>query len=105
MGGAKANYVLPPLPALETKTDDLLLEYLHSDGTPVKGADYEVLLSDGSIRKGKLDASGKAIVSGVPAGRAKIQYGEDQSKDEFPVLEIDDWFIQSGSSTKTGKEE
>jgi len=105
MGGTKANYVLPPLPALETKTDDLLLEYLHSDGTPVKGADYEVLLSDGSIRKGKLDASGKAIVSGVPAGRAKIQYGEDQSKDEFPALEIDDWFIQSGSSTKTGKEE
>ncbi|MFV5629612.1 DUF2345 domain-containing protein, partial [Acinetobacter oleivorans] len=105
MGGAKANYVLPPLPALESKTDDLLLEYLHSDGTPVKGADYEVLLSDGSIRKGKLDASGKAIVSGVPAGRAKIQYGEDQSKDEFPALGVDDWFIQSGSSTKTGKEE
>jgi len=105
MGGAKANYVLPSLPVLKTKTDDLLLEYLHSDGTPVKGADYEVLLSDGSIRKGKLDASGKAIVSGVPAGRAKIQYGEDQSKDEFPALEVDDWFIQSGSSTKTGKEE
>ncbi|WP_042077337.1 DUF2345 domain-containing protein [Acinetobacter nosocomialis] len=105
MGGAKANYVLPPLPALETKTDDLLLEYLHSDGTPVKGADYEVLLSDGSIRKGKLDASGKAIVSGVPAGRAKIQYGEDQSKDEFPALEVDDWFTKLGSTIKTGKEE
>jgi len=105
MGGAKANYVLPPLPALETKTDDLLLEYLHSDGTPVKGADYEVLLSDGPIRKGKLDASGKAIVSGVPAGRAKIQYGEDQSKDEFPALEVDDWFTKLGSTIKTGKEE
>ncbi|QXB47177.1 DUF2345 domain-containing protein [Acinetobacter seifertii] len=105
MGGAKANYVLPPLPALETKTDDLLLEYLHSDGTPVKGADYEVLLSDGSVRKGKLDASGKAIVSGVPAGRAKIQYGEDQSKDEFSALEVDDWFTKLGSTIKTGKEE
>ncbi|MFJ1520288.1 DUF2345 domain-containing protein [Acinetobacter sp. ABJ_C1_1] len=105
MGGAKANYVLPPLPALQTKTDDLLLEYLHSDGTPVKGADYEVLLSDGSVRKGKLDASGKAIVSGVPAGRAKIQYGEDQSKDEFPALEVDDWFTKLGSTIKTGKEE
>ena len=105
MGGAKANYILPSLPTQEIKTDDLLLEYLHSDGTPVKGAEYEVLLSDGSIRKGKLDASGKAIVSGVPAGRAKIQYGEDQSKDEFPALEVDDWFTQLGSSTKTGKEE
>lgn len=105
MGGAKANYILPSLPTQEIKTDDLLLEYLHSDVTPVKGAEYEVLLSDGSIRKGKLDASGKAIVSGVPAGRAKIQYGEDQSKDEFPALEVDDWFTQLGSSTKTGKEE
>ncbi|HHP0374852.1 hypothetical protein ACT4YX_07940 [Acinetobacter baumannii] len=44
-------------------------------------------------------------MSGVPAGRAKIQYGEDQSKDEFPALEVDDWFTQLGSSTKTGKEE
>ncbi|MDC5206031.1 hypothetical protein OHW58_18045 [Acinetobacter baumannii] len=44
-------------------------------------------------------------MSGVPAGRAKIQYGADQSKDEFPALEVDDWFTQLGSNTKTGKEE
>ena len=36
----------------------------------------------------------KAVVKGVPAGRAKIQYGEDQSEDDFPPHEIDDWFIQ-----------
>jgi len=102
MGGAKANSVLPHLPVMNLKPDDLVLEYLHSDGSPVKGADFEVLLSDGSIRKGKLDALGKAVVSGVPAGKAKIQYGEDQSKDEYPSAEIDDWFL--GSASDSSKE-
>ncbi|WP_147501302.1 DUF2345 domain-containing protein, partial [Acinetobacter baumannii] len=32
IGGSKANYILPSLPTQEIKTDDLLLEYLHSDG-------------------------------------------------------------------------
>ncbi len=99
MGGAKANSVLPHLPMMNLKPDDLVLEYLHSDGSPVKGADFEVLLSDGSIRKGKLDALGKAVVSGVPAGKAKIQYGEDQSKDEYPSAEVDDWFLDSDSDS------
>ncbi|MCH7315610.1 type VI secretion system Vgr family protein [Acinetobacter sp. ANC 3882] len=99
MGGAKANSVLPHLPVMNLKPDDLVLEYLHSDGSPVKGADFEVLLSDGSIRKGKLDALGKAVVSGVPAGKAKIQYGEDQSKDEYPSAEVDDWFLDSDSDS------
>ncbi|ENW93050.1 type VI secretion system Vgr family protein [Acinetobacter dispersus] len=102
MGGAKANSVLPHLPVMNLKPDDLVLEYLHSDGSPVKGADFEVLLSDGSIRKGKLDGLGKAVVSGVPAGKAKIQYGEDQSKDEYPSAEIDDWFL--GSASDSSKE-
>lgn len=102
MGGAKANSVLPHLPVMNLKPDDLVLEYLHSDGSPVKGADFEVLLSDGSIRKGKLDALGKAVVSGVPAGKAKIQYGEDQSKDEYPSAEVDDWFL--GSASDSSKE-
>lgn len=102
MGGVKANSVLPHLPVMNLKPDDLVLEYLHSDGSPVKGADFEVLLSDGSIRKGKLDALGKAVVSGVPAGKAKIQYGEDQSKDEYPSAEIDDWFL--GSASDSSKE-
>ena len=93
-GGSKTNYVLPHLPLTEIKKDDLVLEYLHSDGSPVKGAEFEVLLSDGSRKKGKLDDKGKAFVKGVPAGRAKIQYGEDQSEDDFPPHEIDDWFIQ-----------
>lgn len=94
VGGSKTNYVLPHLPLTEIKKDDLVLEYLHSDGSPVKGAEFEVLLSDGSRKKGKLDDKGKAVVKGVPAGRAKIQYGEDQSEDDFPPHEIDDWFIQ-----------
>jgi len=102
--GAKANYVLPHLPITELKPDDLLLEYLHSDGTAVKGADFEILLSDGSRRKGKLDEKGKAVVKNVPAGKAEIQYGEDQSKTEYPPHEVDDWFIQNELSSTDKKE-
>ena len=104
VGGSKTNYVLPHLPLTEIKKDDLVLEYLHSDGTPIKGADFEVLLSDGSRRKGKLDDKGKAVVKAVPAGRAKIQYGEDQSVDDFPPHEIDDWFHQQELETSQKNE-
>ncbi|AMW78310.1 type VI secretion system protein [Acinetobacter sp. TGL-Y2] len=104
VGGCKTNYVLPHLPITEIKKDDLVLEYLHSDGSPVKGADFEVLLSDGSRRKGKLDDKGKAVVKAVPAGRAKIQYGEDQSVDDFPPHEIDDWFHQKELETSKKNE-
>ena len=103
-GGSKTNYVLPHLPLTEIKKDDLVLEYLHSDGSPIKGADFEVLLSDGSRRKGKLDDKGKAVVKAVPAGRAKIQYGEDQSVDDFPPHEIDDWFHQQELETSQKNE-
>ena len=95
VSGAKANFILPHQPITDLKLDDLVLEYLHSDGTPVQGADFEILLSDGSRRKGKLDEKGKAVVKAVPAGKAKIQYGEDQSETEYPPHEVDDWFLQN----------
>ena len=62
------------------------------------------MLSDGSRRKGKLDDKGKAVVKAVPAGRAKIQYGEDQSVDDFPPHEIDDWFHQQELETSQKNE-
>jgi type VI secretion system secreted protein VgrG len=102
--GGKANFVLPHLPLLNLKLDDVVLEYLHSDGTPVKGAEYEMLCSDGSIKRGRLDEQGKAVVSGVSAGKAKIQYGEDQSITNYPPLDIDDWFVKEEPISQNNNE-
>lgn len=51
-----------------------------------------------------MDDKGKAVVKAVPAGRAKIQYGEDQSVDDFPPHEIDDWFHQQELETSQKNE-
>lgn len=56
---------------------DLLLQYHHGDDQPVQGATYELTFNDGSKRSGSLDVGGKAVVSGVPMGYAKVHYGED----------------------------
>jgi type VI secretion system secreted protein VgrG len=44
-------------------------------GAPLAGAARKATLSDGSVRKGMLDAMGIARISGLPAGAtAKIEY-------------------------------
>ncbi len=74
-GPATQSHVMPHLkkPAVE-KTD---LEFRHFTdwGEPLGGAAYKAILSDGSIRKGVLDALGIARISDLPAGvSAKIEY-------------------------------
>ncbi|HET7794429.1 MAG TPA: type VI secretion system tip protein TssI/VgrG [Rhizobacter sp.] len=81
-GGGSGSAVLPSLPTDITKPepDDLALDYRHSDGTPVQGATYEVSFPDGSKRNGRLDSAGRALLSGVPKGYARVHYGEDTRK-------------------------
>jgi type VI secretion system secreted protein VgrG len=93
LGGASAAAVLPALPMdlAKLKPNDMLLEYKHSDGSPVQGALYEVSFADGSKRTGALDAAGRAVLNAVPPGLAKVHYGEDarqapEGKDETNPL-------------------
>jgi type VI secretion system secreted protein VgrG len=80
-GGMQAASV-PALPIdlLKLKPDDLLLDYKHSDGSPVQGAPFEVTFADGSKRSGALDSAGRAVLGGVPKGYAEVHYGEDARK-------------------------
>ena len=81
-GGGSGSAVLPSLPTdlSQLKPDDLVLDYRHSDGTPVQGAPFEVAFADGSKRSGALDSAGRAVLSAVPKGYATVHYGEDARK-------------------------
>lgn len=92
LGGGKAKLVLPALPIVDLKPNDLVLEYLHSDGDPVKGATFNVLFEDGTRRKGKLDEKGRAVLKNVPQCKAVIEYGEDQRSQEYNPSSNEDWF-------------
>jgi type VI secretion system secreted protein VgrG len=82
LGGGSNAAAVPALPIdlLKLKPDDLLLDYKHSDGSPVQGAPFEVTFADGSKRSGTLDGGGRAVLGGVPKGYADVHYGEDARK-------------------------
>ena len=74
-GPATSPYVMPHLLKPELQKTDLEFRHLTDWGAPLAGASYKAILSDGSIRKGTLDALGIARVSDLPAGvSAKIEY-------------------------------
>lgn len=74
-GPATKPYVMPHLLKPELPKSDLEFRHLTDWGAPLAGAAYKATLSDGSIRKGTLDAQGIARLSDVPPGvGAKIEY-------------------------------
>lgn len=74
-GPARKPYVMPHMLKPELEKTDLEFRHLTDWGAPLAGAAYKATLSDGSVRKGTLDALGIARISGVPAGAtAKIEY-------------------------------
>jgi len=74
-GPATSNYVMPHLQKAELEKTDLEFRHLTDWGAPLAGAAFKATLSDGSTRKGMLDALGVARITGVPIGAmAKIEY-------------------------------
>lgn len=109
-GPAKAPYVMPHLPKTELKKTDLEFRHLTDWGEPLAGAAYKATLSDGSTRKGTLDAQGIARLSDVPAGTsAKIEYDYKPLQASSTVeVELDDDIpellnLTLGSAAKRGE--
>lgn len=50
------------------------VELLDEKGDPIASEDYEITLPDGSLRKGKLDAKGRAEEKGVDPGTCKVRF-------------------------------
>jgi type VI secretion system secreted protein VgrG len=74
-GPATHSYVMPHIPKTDIRKSDLEFRHLTNWGEPFAGAAYKAILSDGSVRKGTLDAQGIARITGLPPGAAaKIEY-------------------------------
>lgn len=58
------------------------IELIDEEGKPVAGARYRLVLPDGSVREGQLDAKGTAHVEGIAPGQCKVS---------FPDLDPDAW--------------
>ena len=74
-GPTTSPYVMPHLLKSEVQKTDLEFRHLTDWGSPLAGAAYMAVLSNGSIRKGTLDAMGIARLGDLPAGvTAKVEY-------------------------------
>lgn len=74
-GPTSKPFVMPHVAKPELEKTDMEFRHLTDWGAPLAGAAYKATLSDGSVRKGMLDAMGIARISGLPPGAtAKIEY-------------------------------
>jgi uncharacterized Zn-binding protein involved in type VI secretion len=61
-------------------TDYIEVELTDEDGNGVEGAEYKFKFPNGSVRKGKLDGSGKAKEEKIPPGKAIVSIDVKKSK-------------------------
>jgi hypothetical protein len=62
--------------------DFLDIELVDAEGKPAAGVRYRVTLKDGSIKEGRLDASGRARLDSIPPGLCRVS---------FPALDSGAW--------------
>lgn len=86
MSGARAAPAeMPQLPTSKIPPNDLEFRRVYANGKPIAGLPYTATLTDGTVKTGTTDASGVGRIAGVPAGAAKITYGEDYNPPETSV--------------------
>lgn len=83
-GPAHVSTIFPNMPTGKLSHSDMVIEHHHDNGEPVQGAKFKAVLPDGTVRRGVLDALGKAVLKDVPRGNVKVTYGDDVS--EAPVI-------------------
>ncbi|RQR51465.1 DUF2345 domain-containing protein, partial [Burkholderia sp. Bp9126] len=82
-GPASQGYPLPSPRPDQPGQLELLHQYANGEG--FKGGKFTVLDANGGVlREGALDARGHTIVSGLPAGAAQVQFGEDSRNQYDP---------------------
>ncbi|WNG47798.1 type VI secretion system tip protein VgrG [Archangium minus] len=64
---------LSDIQAIQGSPGPVDVEVLSSDGKPMANMSFELTLPDGSVKKGKLDANGKAQVEDVPSGEGSFR--------------------------------
>ena len=71
-----------PLQDEPLTTSKIVIELVGEDDRPIPGERYRLVLPDRSVREGKLDSHGSAIVTGLPSGTCKVS---------FPNLDEEAW--------------
>lgn len=61
--------------------DWIEIELRDDQDRPVRDEEYTLLLRDGSVRKGKLDAQGRAREDDIPPGRCRVEFKNHGSLD------------------------
>ena len=84
--------MLPHLPRAEPGKTDLEFRHFTDWGEALAGRQFKAFLSDGSVRKGVLDADGYARISGVaPGTMARIEYLPiTEAAKSYVTTELDD---------------
>lgn len=71
-----------PLQDAPVATSKIIIELVGEDDRPIPGERYRLVLPDRSVREGKLDSHGCALVTGLPSGTCKVS---------FPNLDEEAW--------------
>ncbi len=91
-GGERNTFAMPHLPRAEPGPSDMEFRHFTEWGEAIAGRAFIAKLSDGTVRKGTLDAEGYARLAGVPPGvTALIKYLPDVTPAKsFVQSEMDD---------------
>jgi hypothetical protein len=73
------------MPSSATKLSWIEIRLVDGEGKPVPGAAYEVILPDGSIRSGSLNAKGVARYDQIAAGKCEVRFPELDAKEWQPA--------------------
>jgi type VI secretion system secreted protein VgrG len=76
---------LQNLPQQANLKNAIELVFHYDDLLPVPNAPYKVKFEDGTVREGKLDSNGHAVIESVPLGEYTVEYGEDPRAWKPPV--------------------
>jgi len=74
-GGGSASLMALPNMAVAMQPATAYLDHRYHDDEGVSGAEYEVLLADGTRKTGKLDSCGKATVEGIASSVMEVRFG------------------------------
>ncbi len=65
------------LPLLQEQAIDWIeVELVDEDGHPMRNVAYHLALPDGSVRRGKLDVTGRLRIDGIASGECKLSFPE-----------------------------
>jgi type VI secretion system secreted protein VgrG len=74
-GGSPASLPVLPVGGTVLEPHTIRLDHRYHDGEGISGAEYEMTFANGEKRVGKLDGSGRAVITDAPSAMATVVFG------------------------------